>query len=144
LLENSGTETQTTYHPGHSSYQANGNAYWNSAYGGVNQNTAAHSVGPSVSTSYFPWAVYSVWVYTPSNLGVVLGDSWTIRDFYLNSDAESVGILSGDKIVGVDGIDVKDDGMLRHIMKVQPGDKVNLTISRDGQRMNFTITALPN
>lgn len=97
-----------------------------------------------MSTSYFPWAVYSVWVYTPSNLGVVLGDSWTIRDFYLNSDAESVGILSGDKIVGVDGIDVKDDGMLRHIMKVQPGDKVNLTISRDGQRMNFTITALPN
>ena len=144
LEEKSGTETRTVVTPGYSSYQSNGNAFVNNNYGSAYQNAYGYSVGPSVSTIQLPWAVFSVWIYKPSHTGLDVNDDSIITGFNLNSDAEEAGLNIGDKIIGVDGFDIKDDGLLQHVMTIQPGDKIVCSITRDGKRMDFTITALPN
>ncbi len=148
LVQDAGTNQETVLNPGHSSFQSNGraslsgNAY--SVYGSANQNASGYSIGPSTSTYYFPWSVFSVWAYTPSNLGVNVDNECIVIAFHLNSDAESAGMMIGDKVIGVDGLDVKDDGLSQHLMEIFPDDKVVFTILRNGQRVNCTLTAMPN
>lgn len=148
LVQDAGTDKETVLNPGYSSFQSNGkaslsgNAY--SIYGSANQNASGYSVGPSTSTYYFPWSVFSVWAYTPSNLGLNTDDEYIITGFHLNSDAESVGMMIGDKIIGIDGLDINDEGLSQHRMEIYPGDSVVFTILRDGKRRNYTLTALSN
>lgn len=55
--------------------------------------------------------------------------------------AESAGIKSGDIITKVDGTLVTESSDLtEHIGRMQPGDKVKITVSRDNQEKNFTVT----
>lgn len=142
--ENAGAERKTFYNPGYSSYESNGNAYANKHYGSANQNTSGYSVGPSVSTVDYPWAVFSVWKYTPFQSGVDYDEKLIITGFHLNSDACSAGIEIGDKIIGIDGMDVKDERLSQHSMKIKPGDHITYSVLREGKRMEFTVTALPN
>ena len=148
VRENSGTETLTHVDPGYSKYQSNGSAYLNgnnrSIYGSASQATSAYSVGPSVSTYNYPWAVFSAWIYRPSRSGIEFDDDYVVTRFLLQSNAEELGVKIGDKVIGMNGLDVKDDKMGQHLMGVQPGDEMVFTILRDGKRMDFKIKALEN
>lgn len=143
LCENSGVETNTTYVAGHTSYDSNANLNWGSnGYG--NSKTTAHSTGPSIVTTKSPWSVFSVWIYSPSQLGVRLDNAKIIESFHLNSDAEDAGVKIGDRVIGIDGYDIHDEMAVHHQRKIRPGDKVKLTLQRDGKRIEKKITALPN
>jgi membrane-associated protease RseP (regulator of RpoE activity) len=148
LREDAGTESKTVYNPGYSSYQSNGRAFVSgnpySVYGSANQNASGYAVGPSTSTYNFPWSVFSVWVYTPANIGLNVDSDNCVKNFHLNSDAEAIGMMIGDKIIGVDAIDINDEKLFQHLMEILPGDKITFTVSRDGQRINFEVTALSN
>lgn len=146
--EKSGVETKVSVTPAYSTYQSNGSTYLNGnsryVHGSANENAYGYSVGPSVQTLELPWAVFYVGVYTPSQFGVRFDDNAIITGFHLNSDGEPAGLKVGDKIIGVDGIDAKDEGLSRHIMSIQPGDKIVLSVQRDAKRLDYAITALIN
>lgn len=148
LLENSGTETKTVYNPGYSTYQSNGNAQisgtQNLIYGSANEGASGYSIGPSVSTYYFPWDIFLVGVYTPSTLGIYYDDNGPICRFHLNSDAELAGLMIGDQVIGLDGIDINDACLAQHLMTIQPGEKIVVSVSRYGYRQDYTITAMLN
>lgn len=92
----------------------------------------------------FPSANYSVWVYTPAQLGIRLDNKSTIIGFHLNSDAFEAGICPQDTLIGIDGLDLNDENLNHHLMKIQPGDKVVLNIIQNNNRFDKIITALPN
>jgi membrane-associated protease RseP (regulator of RpoE activity) len=148
LEEKSGIETKTIFNPGYSSYQSNGNGVVNGSqnyiHGSANENASAFSIGPSISTVDLPWAYFTAWVYTPCNLGIGIDDDYIVSDFHLNSDGENNGVMIGDKLIGMDGFDVRDDACIQHVMKIMPGDIVNITLLRDGKRLVCNITTLPN
>ncbi|MDN3508424.1 MAG: PDZ domain-containing protein [Candidatus Neptunochlamydia sp.] len=132
LAEDGGVDNQTVYLPGHSNCKA--------SHGSV----TAYSTGPSIITFHKPWGIFSVWVYTPSNIGIHVDDKNMITGFHLNSDADSVGIRIGDHLLGVDGFDIQDQKLLSHIMGIMPQQKVRLVLLRDSKRIEKEITALPN
>jgi hypothetical protein len=144
LAENSGVEENTVYLPGQSSYNSNANLNWGSSYGYGNSSASGYSTGPSIYTTKSPWSNFSVWIYTPAQLGIRLENGNTVSSFHLNSDAGKAGIKIGDTIVGIDSFDVFDQKAIQHLMAIHPGDKVELTIQRDGKRIERQITALPN
>ena len=61
--------------------------------------------------------------------------------------AADAGIRPGDRIVAVNGNEVKGDNASRQIVKlihdVKPDGKVNIRVSRDGKTQDFTVTARP-
>ncbi|MBD1385756.1 Do family serine endopeptidase [Mucilaginibacter rigui] len=65
---------------------------------------------------------------------------------YVNSlvtggGAEQAGIKTGDIIVKVEGNPVYEASDLQErVGRLQPGDKINLTVLRDGSEKNFTVT----
>jgi hypothetical protein len=136
LAEDEGVDSQTLYLPGYSNYQANVNSFYGSASG--------YSTGPSISTIHRPWGLFSVWVYAPSNIGIHIDDKNVISGFHLNSDAVSVGVQIGDRLLGIDGFDVQDQKLFSHIMEIMPRQKVKLTLLRDAKKIEKEITALPN
>lgn len=136
LAEDGGVDSQTLYSPGYSNYQANVNSSYGSASG--------YSTGPSISTIHRPWGIFSVWMYAPSNIGIHVDNKNMITGFHLNSDADSVGIQIGDRLLGIDGFDVQDQKLLLHIMEIMPQQKVKLTLLRDSKRIEKEVTALPN
>jgi S1-C subfamily serine protease len=55
--------------------------------------------------------------------------------------AESAGIKSGDIITKVDGALVTESSDLtEHVGRMQPGDKVKITVNRDNSEKNFVVT----
>jgi serine protease Do len=57
------------------------------------------------------------------------------------SGAETAGIKSGDIITKVDGTLVTESSDLtEHVGRMQPGDKVKVTVSRDNSEKNFVVT----
>lgn len=143
VAERSGAETKTFYSPGYSTFQANsfGSYGHHSGYGNASAN--GYSVGPTISTATFPWSVFSVWIYAPSQLGLRL-DQTTVADFHLKSDAQKSGVKKGDRLIGIDGRDISDSGLIKHLMTVQPGNKVKLTLVRGSKRIEREITAVAN
>jgi len=65
-----------------------------------------------------------------------------------NGGAEAAGIKAGDVIVKVEGNPVYESSDLQErVGELQPGDKIHLTVLRDGAEKNFTVTLkgdLPN
>jgi serine protease Do len=65
---------------------------------------------------------------------------------YVNSlvtggGAEQAGIKTGDIIVKVEGNPVYESSDLQErVARLQPGDKINLTVLRDGSEKNFNVT----
>ncbi|GAB3909629.1 Do family serine endopeptidase [Mucilaginibacter boryungensis] len=55
--------------------------------------------------------------------------------------AEAAGIKSGDIITKVDGnLVTESSDLTEHVGRMQPGDKVKITVSRDNQEKNFVVT----
>lgn len=151
LVENAGVETKTVYSPGYSTYQASGyehaaaygNPYAFSARGYGSQQSSGYSIGPGINTYDFPWGIFSVWVYAPSQIGIRFNEM-VVTGFHLNSDAETAGVQIGDTLLGIDGHDVQDEGLVEHLMSVPPGQKVNVSLQRNGKRYDFIITTIKN
>jgi hypothetical protein len=133
--ENAGTESETVFIPGYTTYQTRD----------ASQKTSSgYSVGPSVSTNHFPWGRFSVWVYKKAILGIEYDCDRIINGFTLKSDAEAAGIHIGDKIIGIDGFDWHDEGLAQHVIDILPGDRVTMNLLHNGKRVDCTITALSN
>ncbi len=144
LAENSGVHTETVYSPGHSSSNANSNLSWGSHSGQQNSSSTAYSEGPSFHNISRPWGDFSVWIFSPAQLGIRLDDNNTVVGFHLNSDAEKAGVKLQDKIVGIDGYDIMEEKVVHHFLTIQPGDKIKIALQRDKKLLEFQVTALEN
>lgn len=147
LMEESGVETQTQYEPAHSKFEMTGsNKKSNTAsIQDTFKQCATHTYeGPSFTTTYFPWSKFSVWVYAPSNLGIEYNQDHIITGFHLHSDADTAGLKIGDKIIGINNIGIHDEELANEIMRVLPGDKVKISVTRYQERLEFNVTALKN
>lgn len=144
VVEDSGVESTTVYSPGYAKYKARGNTSCTDYFRSKYDSEDYCFVESSIRTIHCPWAKYSVWVYTPSQLGVRLDENNHVVSFHLNSDAEKAGVNVGDKLIGIDGYDVLDERSFHHLMDVYSGDKVQLALQRDSERIDCVITALPN
>lgn len=73
--------------------------------------------------------------------GVKVNDGVYVRDFTENSAAKAGGVNKGDVIVKVDGMNVHSIPELQQSIGLhKPGDKVNVTVNRDGKEKDLTIT----
>ncbi|WP_461449323.1 Do family serine endopeptidase [Mucilaginibacter sp.] len=64
-----------------------------------------------------------------------------VRELVPGGGAEQAGIKAGDVIVKVEGNPVYESSDLQErVGELQPGDKVHLTVLRDGTEKNFTVT----
>jgi hypothetical protein len=144
LVEKSGVEKSTVVSPGYSTFRADTNANYSQSYGYANSGAAGYSVGPSITEINKPWSHFSVWVYSPYRLGVVFDNEGKIQEFSLNCDAEEAGAKIGDKLLGINGHDISDVQDISHLMTIKPGDKVTLAVQRNGKKLEYRVTALPN
>ena len=144
LEERSGVDESTIYSPGYTTFEADASENRGRRSGRGLSKAKGYSVGPSVSTVHRPWSEFSVWIYTPSQLGIRFDEGFVVTGFHLNSDAESAGVRLGDRVLGIDGVDVMDQRLVHHRLSIQPNKKVRLTLQRGADRMDCSITALPN
>ncbi len=65
----------------------------------------------------------------------------TVVRAFKDSPAAKAGIQQGDKIIKVEDVEVDGSQLEKAVsmMKGEPGTKVNITILRDGQTLNFTL-----
>jgi serine protease Do len=64
-----------------------------------------------------------------------------VNDIVEGSGAEQAGIKKGDIISKVEGMPVYESSDLQErVGRLQPGDKIHLTVLRDGAEKNFTVT----
>jgi hypothetical protein len=144
MAENSGVESKTFFSPGYSTYNENASASYGTSYGYGSGSAKGYSVGPSINTFEYPWCNFTVWIFSPSQIGIHIDGNNIISGFHLNSDAPDIGVKVGDQLIGIDDYDVLDEQLIKHLMKVYPGDKVKLILLRDAKKVEKIITALPN
>lgn len=73
--------------------------------------------------------------------GVKVNDGVYVREFTENSAAKSGGVNKGDVIVKVDGMNIHSIPELQQAIGLhKPGDKVNVTVNRDGSEKDLSIT----
>ncbi|HEV7379119.1 MAG TPA: PDZ domain-containing protein, partial [Dyadobacter sp.] len=73
--------------------------------------------------------------------GVKVNDGVYVRDFTENSAGKAGGAEKGDVIVKVDGVDIHSVPELQQAIGLRkPGDKVNLTVNRDGKEKDLAVT----
>ena len=73
--------------------------------------------------------------------GVKVSDGVYVRDFTENSAAKAGGVNKGDVIVKVDGMNIHSIPELQQSIGLhKPGDKVNVTVNRDGREKDLSIT----
>jgi serine protease Do len=73
--------------------------------------------------------------------GVKVNDGVYVREFTENSAAKAGGVSKGDVIVKVDGMNIHSIPELQQSIGLhKPGDKVNLTVNRDGKEKDLSIT----
>lgn len=62
-----------------------------------------------------------------------------------NGAAKAAGVKKGDVILQADGIDTRSEAKFRELIgRKRPGEKVNLTIDRNGSTKNITVTLRNN
>lgn len=110
----------------------------------MTQQVVIHKKEPEVSYLHYPWVECSAWVYPPSRSGIDLDETHCVTGFHLNCVAEDQGMQLGDRVIGIDGIDVRDECLAQHLMEIAPGDEMVYIISREGKRMEFHVKALKN
>lgn len=76
---------------------------------------------------------YQIGIYIES-------DSTKIYGLSENSPAEAAGLLSGDKVIAVNGEEVKTDTDIVNCIEKSRGDALEFTIERDGEEMEFSVT----
>lgn len=73
--------------------------------------------------------------------GVKVNDGVYVRDFTENSAGKAGGAQKGDVIVKVDGVNIHSVPELQQAIGLRkPGDKVNLTVNRDGKEKDISVT----
>lgn len=73
--------------------------------------------------------------------GVKVSEGVFVKDFSENSAAKAAGVNKGDVVVKVEGLTINTVPELQQAIGLhKPGDKVNLTINRDGKEKDLTIT----
>ena len=151
-LADRSVQTEDIYIPGFSSFSASGSAY---GYGYGNWFTAqahsqasGYSVGPSVRRVQRGTLLAIVGLYYPAKIGVTWdterAPKCVVKEFTFGSNAETGGLQVGDEILAMDGIEVRSDNLPRHLLQVQPGQKVKLAIMRSGQRLDVDVETIPN
>jgi len=74
-----------------------------------------------------------------SFFGLPMGYGVLAMEVFELSPCQSAGLLPGDVIIRADNRSVRDDKMLEKILKKkQSGDKIKLTVYRDGKKKKFT------
>jgi serine protease Do len=64
-----------------------------------------------------------------------------VRSVVPGGGAEAAGVKSGDIITKVEGVTVYESSDLQErVGRLQPGDKINITVMRDGAEKNFVVT----
>jgi len=72
---------------------------------------------------------------------VKVNDGVYVREFTENSAAKAGGVVKGDVIVKVDGVNVHSIPELQQSIGLhKPGDKVAITVNRDGKEKDLDIT----
>lgn len=80
----------------------------------------------------------------PAGLGVVLESAANhqgvlVLEVYRDSPADEAGIRRGDFILSIDAMDVySPQDLMRTVRRMQPGNEVRVTISRDGEERTVT------
>jgi len=101
----------------------------------VPSNTVSSIASQLISTGKAQHALLGVSVKTASSGGV------TVSAVSAGSGASSAGLKAGDVITAVDGTKVTTAEKLRAIIAGdKPGDKVTLTITRNGSSQTLTAT----
>jgi Do/DeqQ family serine protease len=76
-----------------------------------------------------------------SKLGVTNTTGLYVNDLVEGGGAEQAGIKKGDIITKVEGTPIYESSDLQeHVGRMQPGDKINLTVLRDGKEKTFSVT----
>ena len=76
-----------------------------------------------------------------SELGVKNTSGLYVNDVVAGGGAQAAGIRKGDVITKVEGTTIYESSDLQeHVGRLQPGDKVNLTIVRNGETRNIAVT----
>ncbi|TSJ44544.1 Do family serine endopeptidase [Mucilaginibacter corticis] len=64
-----------------------------------------------------------------------------VRSVVAGGGAEAAGVKTGDVITKVEGVTVYESSDLQErVGRLQPGDKINITVMRDGAEKNFAVT----
>jgi serine protease Do len=95
-----------------------------------------------------PWLGVGIQEVTPERgRQAGLPQGLMVMQAYNGTGAARAGLTEGDIIVAVDGVPVPTIGALRQVMQRKaPGDKVTVTIVRDGERRqaNMTLSDMPD
>jgi serine protease Do len=76
-----------------------------------------------------------------SKLGVTNTTGLYVNDLVEGGGAQQAGIKKGDIITKVEGTPIYESSDLQeHVGRMQPGDKINLTVLRDGKEKTFSVT----
>lgn len=79
-------------------------------------------------------------------LGVVVGHSFDDQGFTVsrvveNSGAKAGGLLRGDQVLNINGLETNGDHGLRGVLsQLSPGDQVTVNVLRDGQPVALNVT----
>lgn len=74
-------------------------------------------------------------------LGVKVSEGVYVRDFSAGSAGAAAGIKKGDVVVKVDGMTTHTIPQLQQSIGLhRPGDKVNITVNRNGNEKDFNVT----
>jgi Do/DeqQ family serine protease len=74
-------------------------------------------------------------------LGVTNTNGLYVNDLVAGGGAEQAGIKKGDIIEKVEGVPVYESSDLQErVGRLQPGDKINMTVLRDGKEKTFAVT----
>lgn len=78
----------------------------------------------------------------PGMLGIVTGpESTEIRGIVEGSPAARAGLLAGDKVLMVNGLELEDARQLRELVALRrAGERVIVRVSREGQLFETTLT----
>ncbi len=81
----------------------------------------------------------------PGTLGITLdAESTEIRYVMEGSSAARAGLLAGDRVLMVNGVEFEDSRRLRELLAVRrAGERVVVRVSRDGQLFETTLTMQP-
>lgn len=64
----------------------------------------------------------------------------TVARVEVGAPAQQIGLQPGDTIVAIDGVTASDPEKLRELIASRPGERVEVTYARDGQRITRTAT----
>ncbi|MBE9584929.1 Do family serine endopeptidase [Mucilaginibacter sp. JRF] len=75
------------------------------------------------------------------DLGISRNTGLYVNDLVEGGGAQAAGVRKGDIITKVEGTPVYESSDLQErVGRLQPGDKINITVQRDGSEKNFAIT----